>query len=107
MSGVAYHAAEILVGLETVQKRALRSIHPGYHDTDILYMVSLPTLENWRKEICKVYYEKIKNVNHKLHHLLPEIRLPRYARRNIKQYPRVNTNRYGKSLIPWGIKNCQ
>ena len=31
-------------------------------------MVPLPILENRRKEICKVYFEEIKNVNHKLHY---------------------------------------
>ena len=41
--------------VEMIQKRALRSNHSGYHYTDILDMVSLPTLENRRKEICSLF----------------------------------------------------
>ena len=34
-------------------------------------MSNLVTLYERRNTICKEYFNKIKNVNHKLHHLLP------------------------------------
>ena len=46
--------------IEMVQKPALSSIHPGYHDTDILDMVWLPTLENRLKEIWCLFWKNKK-----------------------------------------------
>ena len=43
--------------------------------------------------------------SHKLHHLLPEERCIHYDMRRENKYPltKNRTNRYGKSLIPWGL----
>ena len=52
---------------------------------------------------------RLGNPNHKLHHLLPDVRNVSYLLRSRTEYPlvRARTNRYMNSLIPWCLRNCQ
>ena len=60
--------------IETVQKRALKSIYPGCTYEEILKTVKLPTLSTRRDDLCKKYFNGMKQNKHKLNHLLPETR---------------------------------
>ena len=95
--------------IETIQKRAMRTIFPGMDYDDILASLNVQTLADRRHDICVNYFNKMKNPNHKLHHLLPDVRNVSYLLRSRTQYPlvRARTNRYMNSLIPWCLRNCQ
>ena len=93
--------------IETVQKRALKSIYPGLDYKCTLHLVNMKTLGERRSELCKIYFNKLKDVNHRLHHLLPAPRTMRYTLRSAPEYPcpRTRTNRFKNSLIPWCLSN--
>ena len=97
--------------IETVQKRALKSIYPAYTYEEILKTVKLPTLSTRRDDLCKKYFNGMKPSKHKLNHLLPETRDVPYLLRSVNKYPLVklkaNTNRYKNSFIPWALKHWQ
>ena len=95
--------------LETIQKRALKSIYPGCDYNECLSMSNLVTLYERRNTICKEYFNKIKNVNHKLHHLLPAERNVPYDLRacNILPTTLTRTNRFKHSFIPYSLSNYQ
>ena len=95
--------------IETIQKRAMRTIFPGMDYDDILASLNVQTLADRRHDICVNYFNKMKNPNHKLHHLLPDVRNVSYLLRSRTEYPlvRARTNRYMNSLIPWCLRNCQ
>ena len=95
--------------IELIQKRAMKSIYPGQSYADVLQCMGLPTLNERRELLCKLYFNKIKISSHKLNHLLPDIRNIEYDIRqcNVYPLPRTRTNRYRNSLIPWGLYNCQ
>ena len=85
--------------IETVQKRALKCI------SDILCLTNLQCLKERRDSLCKKYFQKIMETNHRLNYLLPRQRYNRYGVRTFNKYPlpEIRTNRYGNSLIPWGL----
>ena len=98
-----------LVQVVAIPTRAMKSIYPGQSYADVLQCMGLPTLNERRELLCKLYFNKIKISSHKLNHLLPEIRNIEYDIRqcNVYPLPRTRTNRYRNSLIPWGLYNCQ
>ena len=55
--------------IEMIQKRVLRSIHPGLHYDDILVLVGLQSLKMRRDNICKAYFNRLKCNTHRLNHL--------------------------------------
>ena len=50
--------------IETIQKRALRSIYPGMHYNDILMLLKLPRLKERRDGLCKTYFDRLKSNIH-------------------------------------------
>ena len=72
-------------------------------------MSNLVTLYERRNTRCKEYFNKIKNVNHKLHHLLPAERNVPYDLRacNILPTTLTRTNRFKHSFIPYSLSNYQ
>ena len=89
--------------IEMIQKRVLRSIHPGLHYDDILVLVGLQSLKMRRDNICKAYFNRLKGNTHRLNHLIPERRDVHYSLRNAS-----NTNRpLQNSIVPWGLCNWQ
>ena len=46
--------------IEMIQKRVLRSIHPGLHYDDICVLIGLQSLKMRRDNICKAYFKPIK-----------------------------------------------
>ena len=95
--------------IEMIQKRALKSIFPNKGYDDILCDLCMCTLHERRNVICELYFKNMQGNSHKLHHLLPEERCIHYDMRRENKYPltKNRTNRYGKSLIPWGLNNWQ
>ena len=95
--------------IEMIQKRVLRSIHPGLHNDDILVLVGLQSLKMRRDNICKSYFNRLKCNTHRLNHLIPERRDVHYSLRNANVYPIpvTRTDRYKNSIVPWGLCNWQ
>ena len=79
--------------IEMIQKRVLRSIHPGLHYDDILVLVGLQSLKMRRDNICKAYFNRLKCNTHILNHLIPERRDVHYSLRNANVSHPSNTNR--------------
>ena len=91
--------------IETVQKRALNCIYPGYEYADILCLTNLQCLKERRDRLCKRYFQKIMETPHRLNYLLPRQRSNTYGVRTFNKYqlPEIRTNRYGHSLMPCGV----
>ena len=95
--------------IETVQRRAMRTIYPGTCYNEALELASLPTLQQRRETLCKEYFGKLKTDTHKLNKLLPEKREVSYPLRTTTEFPlpKVRTNRFKNSFIPWSLFYCQ
>ncbi len=95
--------------IETVQKRALKRIYPGYEYADILCLTNLPWLRERRYSMCTKYFQNIMETTHRLNYLLPCQRCNQYDVRSFNKYPlpEIRTNRYSNSLIPWGLYHWQ
>ena len=95
--------------IKLIQKRALKSIFPNKGYDDILNDIGMCTLRERRNVICAQYFKNMQGNSHKVHHLLPEERCIHYDKRRENKYPLTQnrTNRYGKSVIPWGLRNWQ
>jgi len=95
--------------IELIQKRALRTIYPGYHYEMCLDKSNITTLAARRDTLCIDYFNKMKHSSHKLNKLLPDNRDVPYNLRtlNILPVPRARTNRFKNSFIPWCLNNHQ
>ena len=93
--------------IESIQKRALRTIYPNMNYPEALKSSNLPTLENRRELICKDFFRTIEQTNNKLNKLLPEINQNKVNLRNVRKYKdlKVRTKRYANSFIPFSIKH--
>ena len=83
--------------IETVQKRALKSIYPGNEHADILCLTKLPCLKERRDDsLCKKYFQNTIETTHRLNYLLPCQRCNKYDVRRFNKYPlpEIRTNRY-------------
>ena len=95
--------------IEHIQERALRLALPGLDYQDALDTAGLPLLSQRRVTQCKALYGKMQNPANKLNRILP----PR--RKNIKntrsalpyKLPKVHTERYKNSFLPFVLYNCQ
>ncbi len=95
--------------LESIQKRALHVIFPNLSYTEALKSTNLPTLEKRRNSMCHKLYEKVLDKDHRLHHLLPEVKSVHHKLRAVNTYetPKCITNRYKHSFIPFCLENFQ
>ena len=89
----------------------MKCIYPGHnYDYILTKMAKLSTLQQRRDVIlCRKYFNKVKNINHKLHRLLPARRTVQHDTRNTNIYPipHVRTERYKGFMIPWDLYNWQ
>ena len=87
----------------------LRTIFPGHSYDKARSISNLPTLFERRTKLCKSYFRKMHNADHKLHKLLPNQRNISYDPRtyNTLPVPLARTDRFRRSLIPWGLANWQ
>ena len=92
-----------------MQKRVLTCIYPGNEYADMLCLTNAPCLKERRDSLCKKYFQKIMETTHRLNHLLPCQRCNKYDVRRFNTYPlpEIRTNKYRKSLIPWGLYHWQ
>ena len=95
--------------IESIQKRALKIIVPNSTYADALIDTKLLSLEERRTDICRKFFKNIQDPNNVLHNMLPPKRSPRYTLRNQLEYPlpKVKTNRYKNSFIPYCLFNFQ
>ena len=95
--------------IETIQKRCLRTIFPGHSYDEARSISNLPTLFERRTKLCQSYFRKMHNADHKLNKLLPNQRNISYDLRtyNTLPVPLARTDRFRRSLIPWGLANWQ
>jgi hypothetical protein len=96
---------------ESIQKRAVRIILPNVEYQEACLTLNIPLLKARREELCKQFYEKMQNPDHKLHDMLPES-LVTNARSSLREnvdlpLPQWKTKRYKDSYIPWCLYNCQ
>ena len=95
--------------IETIQKRCLRTICPGHIYDEARSISNLPTLFERRTKLCQSYFRKMHNADHQLNKLLPNQRNISYVLRtyNTLPVPLARTDRFRRSLIPWGLANWQ
>ena len=95
--------------IETIQKRCLRTIFPGHSYDEARSISNLPTLFESRTKLCQSYFRKMHNADHKLNKLSPNQRNISYDLRtyNTLPVPLARTDRFRRSLIPWGLANWQ
>ena len=95
--------------IETIQNRCLRTIIPGHSYDEERSISNLPTLFERRTNLCQWYFRKMHNADHKLNKLLPNKRNIPYGLRtqNTLPVPLARTDRFRRSLIPWGLANWQ
>ena len=93
--------------LEQIQKRALRTIYPSLKYDQALDTSGLETLQLRRTNLCKNFFRKIQNETDRINHLLPPIRNPSYELRRFSKYimPKIRTEQYKNSFIPFCLKN--
>ena len=91
--------------LEAIQRRALRSAFPEMAYKDALSVANLPTLVEHRDQLTLDFFSQMENLNNKCHNLLPEIKIKHHNTRNKCKYyvPKVRTNRYKNSFVPWCV----
>ena len=88
--------------LESLQKRALRTIYPTLSYKEALTTSCLPKLYDRRELISKTLFDEIKdNPNHQLNHLLPDRYTGSYNLRKSRsfQVPLYSTKRCKSSFI--------
>ena len=95
--------------IESVQKRALRSIEPGLSYHEALALTGLETLHARWERMAQAFFEVILSPGHKLHHLLPDPRPVNYGMRRRHRYPATSlrTQKARRTLINYGIDNWQ
>ena len=93
--------------LESIQERALRMIYPSLSYVEACQTTGLPTLHQRRDVLCKRLFEDCQDPDHKLHSLLPPERNVAYSHRRKSKYPlpKVKTDRYKNSFIPYCLFN--
>ena len=95
--------------LESIQRRALRIILPKLDYPEACEKLNIPSLASRRNEICRAFFNSMKNENHKLHDMLPQPRSSQYILRRSLTYPlpKCNTKRYKDSFIPYCLFHYQ
>ena len=95
--------------LESIQRRALRTIYPGMDYTEALTISGLTSLSDRRTCLCRRLFENMQNSSHKLHHLLPMEKTNVHNLRSINKYEpkKCRTNRYKNSFVPYCLDNFQ
>ena len=97
------------ISIENIQKRALRIAYPDYdYDTAMDY-AKLSSLYSRRVNHCKSLFDKMQNPGDKLNRILPKVKDITHSTRKSYKYelPKVNTDRYKNSFLPYVLFNCQ
>ena len=99
---------EMRDNIEAIQKRALKIALPSLGYKEAMDSLNIVTLQERREDLCKCFFKKIKDPNDKLNKLLPH-KTNSVTTRHGKEYPlpKVNTNRFKDSFIPYALFNLQ
>ena len=93
--------------IERIQMRTLRIICPHFSYRTALNVNNLMLLSQRRNNLCKLYFKKLLNLEHKLNELVPDRRkdLRTYSLRNDQHInlPYCETGRFQNSFIPSSI----
>ena len=90
--------------IESVQKRALRIIHPELTYIEAINQAKLETLYERREKLCMKLFSSIEaNNDHKLKELMPPKKSVIINLRTNREYelPKMRTNRFSNSFIPY------
>ena len=90
--------------IESVQKRALRIIHPDFTYIEAINQAKLETLYERREKLCIKLFSSIEaNNDHKLKELMPPKKSVIIILRTNREYelPKMHTNRFSNSFIPY------
>ena len=95
--------------IEKIQERALRIAFPALSYEQACNEYNVPTLQSRRTDLCKKLFIDMQKDNHPLHNLLPPQRRSLHNTRHAKPYPlpRVFTDRYKDTFVPFCLFNCQ
>ena len=74
-----------------------------------LLEANIPKLSERRHNQCTVLFEKMQCPDDKLNRILPPQRIKLMSTRSTQKYslPKVHTERYKKSFLPYVLFNCQ
>ena len=89
--------------IESIQERALDIIMPDAEYDLALQISELPKLSDRRRDLCKKLFLEIQQPDHKLHHLLPEVKTNVCGLRSNHKYPKpkCNTDRAKDCFVNW------
>ena len=91
--------------LESIQRRAL-DIVSGHHLQASMWSGGASNSRRTQRECPQKFFQAMQRANHRLHHLLPAVREKVHDTRPGRTCSmRCNMSRFGKSLIPYAIKN--
>jgi len=98
--------------LESLQKRAMNVIFPGYDYKMALINAGVDTLCSRREELTQRFFIRhVLNETSRLHYLLPPKRdeniTTKLRRSRLFENSKTNTNRFLNTFIPYCIKNFQ
>jgi hypothetical protein len=94
--------------VERIQKRVLKVLHYEHSYREALEKTGLKTLSQRRVAACRKLFEKIKQPDHCLHHLLPSPKTARHLRNSSQlPLPLCKTNRFKNSFINFGLFHYQ
>jgi len=93
--------------IECVQKRCLKLLFPALSYTESLTKFGLESLDDRRDMITQSMFRQIKDPKHRLHYLLPPVKVshsqmvlrPTYP----YQIPLAKTSRRGRDFVPYCI----
>ena len=108
----AWHAGltvEQSDAIEHIQQRALRIAYPDLEYEEACQQANIPLLHERRKTQCKALFAKMQDPSDKLNRILPP---PRENVRNTRcsmkfKPPKVHTERYKNTFLPFVLFNCQ
>lgn len=95
--------------IESIQKRALKIIFPNYEYNVALSTANLQELSTRRNNQCKKLFEKIKDPDNRINHLLPAKQNNDFNLRHRTEYPvpTLRTSRAEGSFINFALLNFQ
>ena len=95
--------------IESIQERALKIIMPDANYDLAREIAELPKLSERRRSLCLKLFIEVQNPDHRLHHLLPNVKESTHNLRSGQKYPRpkVTTDRAKYCFINWCIYKLQ
>ena len=87
--------------VESIQRRALKTILPELSYSSALLATGLNTLEDRRGDACRKLFTKLRSPGHALHYLMPLKNIPKYNTRHSRPYvlPRLRNERIKRDFI--------